>query len=329
MTLAGKQILITGATGFLGGALARRLLQDGAKVRILARSPDKATSLRERGAEIVQGDLTNADSLRGVTDGCEIVFHAAVDYTTYERQQAINVEATRHLIDEAIRTRTTRFVHVSTVGVYGAHVRGDVAEDRPTHPLADKYAITKAQAERIVIEAGQRNRLSTVIIRPSMIYGAGADIWTNGLFRLVHRRPHLWIDDGGGSAPLIHVDDVVDCIVTAADHPAAHGETFNCAPDPTPTWREVMSAYARLARFGRWQPIPLVPVLVPVAGMAMLFSPRGSIARDFPELIGFMREPVSYKMTKARDVLGWSPRVNLETGIISCLPALRQTFDLR
>src|SRR5215213_6613464 len=96
MSLLGKQVLVTGASGFLGGALALRLADEGAQVRALVRSPQKAAFLRDQpNVEIVQGDITDADSLRAAAEACAVVFHTAISYGNMALQRAVNVEGTR------------------------------------------------------------------------------------------------------------------------------------------------------------------------------------------------------------------------------------------
>jgi nucleoside-diphosphate-sugar epimerase len=157
-----------------------------------------------------------------------------------------------------------------------------------------------------------------------MIYGAGAVNWTGGLFRLAKLNPTPFIGDGTGSAFPIHADDVVDLMVTAAAHPGAVNQVFNCAPDPAPTWREFLGRYSLLAGHDRWLAIP--PVLVePAAWAAMLLSPKYSMARDMLDQLGFIQREITFKMAKARDLLGWEPCIDLDSGIQSCAPWLRET----
>src|SRR5664279_442724 len=102
MVLSDQQVLITGATGFLGGALALRLAADGARVRALARSPQKAAFLREQSIEVVPGDVTDLDAMRRAVADCGVIFHlAALGSESYARQRAVNVEGTRNVMQAA------------------------------------------------------------------------------------------------------------------------------------------------------------------------------------------------------------------------------------
>jgi nucleoside-diphosphate-sugar epimerase len=322
---SGQQVLVTGATGFLGGALARRLAADGARVRVLVRSPQKAASLRQQGIEIVQGDLNSPDALRRACADCAVVFHVAAALSgSYAAQYAANVEGTRMLLAAATNAGVQRFVHVSSISVYGYRVKGEITEATTPAPGADPYPQTKTEAEAVVRDGS----LPFTIIRPAMIYGAAAVNWTGNLFRLAKLKPTPFVGSGQGSSFPIHVDDVVDLMVTAAEHPAAIGETFNCAPDPAPTWRKFLGHYARLAGHDRWLALPPVAFAALARGISII-SPSNSRLRDLPDQVGFLQRSTTYKMTKAHDLLGWSPRVPLDDGIAGCADWLREQGWLR
>lgn len=325
MSLSNRQVLVTGATGFLGGALARRLAAEGARVRALVRSPQKAVLLAQQGIEIVQGDLNSPDALRRAAEGCTVVFHVAAALSgSYEAQYAANVEGTRMLLDAAAQAGVQRFVHVSSISVYGYRVSGDITEATLPVPGADPYPQTKTEAEAVV----RSGSLPFTIIRPGMIYGAGAVNWTGNLFRLAKLKPTPFVGSGQGSAFAIHVDDVVDLMMTAEQHPSAVGETFNCAPDPSPTWREFLGYYARLAGHDRWLALPPVAFTALARGISII-SPSNSRLRDLPDQVGFLQAHITYKMTKAHGLLGWSPRVPLDEGIAECADWLREQGWLR
>ncbi len=212
-----------------------------------------------------------------------------------------------------------RFVHVSTVSVYGYNYAGSVTEEMTPAPGADPYCLTKLQSEQVV-RAGS---IPYTIIRPGMIYGAGAVNWTRGLFQIARINPTPFVGSGHGSASPIYVDDVVDLMIVASTHPAAARQIFHCAPDPAPAWREFLGRYSLLAGHDNWLAIP--PSLVYAAAWAvMLVAPRISMARDMPDQVHFLQRQVTYSMAKARDLLGWSPKVDLDTGIARCAPWLRE-----
>jgi nucleoside-diphosphate-sugar epimerase len=320
-TLSGQPVLVTGATGFLGGALGRRLIGEGAHVRALVRAPEKAAWLRDLGVELAAGDLTDAKSVARAAENAAYVFHAAVSYGDLAAQTAVNVEGTRNLARASVHA--ARFVHVSTISWYGYGQRGAIHEDSPIHTAHDPYVRTKQAAESTLREIAAETGLSYSISRPGMIYGAGGAMWTRGLFQVARRRPMPFIGDGRGTCFPIHVDDVVDQLVTLATHPAATGEAFNCAPDPAPTWRAFMALYARLAGHDRWLAFPY-PLFAAAANVMRPFGSHDSALRDLPMILHVFRANTVYTMDKARRLLDWSPRVDLESGIAGCAAWLRE-----
>lgn len=325
MTFIGQTVLVTGATGFLGGALARRLLAEGAVVRALVRSPERAASLRAAGIDVVQGDLSVSDSmsLRHAVEGCAYVFHAAASFGNLVAQKAVNVEGSHALASASAAAGVNRFVFVSTALYYGYPAGGLIHEDSSKTRHHNPYIQTKQDAELVVRAISAATGLRIAISRPGMIYGAGSENWTRMLFRVARMRPTPFIGDGRGSAFPIHVDDVVDHLIALALHPNAEGEAFNCAPDPSPTWRDFMRLYMRLAGHERWLALPHAMFQFG-ARLIAHFAPPNTLPRDMRQIIPIFRVQTTYSMEKSRRVLGWEPRISLEAGVAKCAPWLRE-----
>lgn len=325
MDLAGKTALVTGATGFLGGALARRLAADGVQVRALARRPNRDRYIRDvAGIEIIMGDITDANRMREVLAGCDVVFHmAAALGGSLAVQQPVNVDGTRHIMQAAAHNGVQRVVHVSTIAVYGYGYRGLITEDMPQKPGHVPYNVSKSQAEAVVRTIGEADNVPYSIIRPGMIYGPHSSGWTDTMFKLAKRPPVMWLGDGSGTVYTVYVDDVVDLCVLLATHEAAIGEAFNCVGVPHPTWRDFLLGYARLAGHQRWLgvPVPLARLIAPLADIVLTW--RGE-PQDVRDVIGFVQGQTQFSMDKTRDLLGWQPQVGLDEGIQRCVPYLRE-----
>jgi nucleoside-diphosphate-sugar epimerase len=325
MALTGKQVLVTGGTGFLGGALVHRLSEKGSQVRVVARDPQRGRYIQNLpGVEIVQGDISDTDKMHEAVRGCEIVFHVAASTGgSIHDQRRMNTEGTQNVANAAAGAGILRVVHVSTIAVYGYKQRGEVTEDTPIDPGQDPYNITKAEAESVLREIGAEHRMPYSIIRPGQIYGPRSGMWTGKLFQAARWRPTPWLGDGSGFVFPIYVDDVVDLMVVLAEHPAAVGEAFNCTPDPSPTWREFLGGYSRLAGHQSWLSIP--PALVsPIAKLVGALARPQTQLKELPDMIGLVQGRVTFKMTKAREMLDWQPKVDLQTGIERCAPWLRE-----
>lgn len=175
-----QSAFVTGAGGFLGMHLVAALQADGVTVRALAHSADSATRLRSAGVTVVEGDLGDTAVLtRALTPASDVVFHVAADTTPWRRlrarQYAVNVDGTAAVLAAAIAAGVPRFVHTSSVAVYG------LAEDRPIDETLPRlgsegpihYAYTKALAEAQVLAADRAGRIGTAVLQPSHILGPG------------------------------------------------------------------------------------------------------------------------------------------------------------
>lgn len=325
--LAGKTVFVTGATGFLGGALALRLAREaGIRVRALARRPERAGLLRDvPNIDIVTGDITDAARMRELAADCDTVFHCAAAFTDFETQYRVNAVGTLNVAHAAAAAGVRRMVHVSSIAAYGYTRDGDIREgDLLLQMPNEPYNITKIAAEQAVLDVAVSAGLRYSIIRPGMIYGPRSGQWTQAMYRLA-RSPLVFIGGGAGHSQPIYVDDVVEMLLVLAVHPAAENEAFNCAPDPAPTWRDFLLGYARLnGNEPRWYGIPALPIRL-FARAAAAAAPPYSPVKVLPaaldhSLLGRM----TFKMDKARELLGWQSQISLNEGIQRSVPYLRE-----
>src|SRR3990170_3639562 len=240
-------VLVTGAGGFIGGRLCERLVLEGVRVRALVRSTDQAARLAARGVEPVRGDLTRPDDLPPAVRGCGVIFHCGAwmgEPWTWEAARAANVEGTRSLLDASLRAGASRFVHVSSISVYGPTTADPIDEQTPLWPLGP-YRATKIGAEQEVVSAHGRG-LPTVILRPGQVFGPG-DLRLSGLvLRWLRRGLPLVVEGGRGFCYPIYIDNLVDALLASATTADAVGGIFNLADADVP-WGEFLGSYARMA----------------------------------------------------------------------------------
>jgi nucleoside-diphosphate-sugar epimerase len=314
-----RSALVTGAAGFVGAALARRLAAQGIAVKALVR--DAARARRLDGADLVrvQGDLTDAASLARAVEGVDTVFHCAALVTGDPRPaadfEAVNVTGTRDLLEAAIRAGTVkRFVHVSSVAVYGHHaVRGAITrETDATHPETP-YGATKLASEALVLAAPSRG-LEAVVVRPMWVFGPGAP-GAMRLFELVARGRMVTIGGARNAIQPIAVEDLVEGLVACATVPGVSGEVFHMAGPRAITTGEFCAHIAHalgVAPPTRDIPMPVARVL---AWGCERFYPR---ALGKPPLnrekLGIFVNEHAYAIDKAREKLGWQPRVAFDDG---------------
>lgn len=241
-----SKILITGASGFIGGRLAEYLaLHYGADVRCLVRTYGKAVRLARLPVTLVSGDLLNADTVQAAARGCDIVFHCAfgVSGAPAERHRG-TVEGARNVLEAAAAAGVKRFVHVSTIAVHGPDPGVQISEETPLQHSNDVYADAKIEAEKLVNLYGATRGLPVTIVRPTIVYGPRAGGWTVAQIQQMRSGKHTLIDDGAGTANHVYVDDVVQLLLRAAVRPEAVGETFIASYGTGVTWREFFQHYA-------------------------------------------------------------------------------------
>ncbi len=309
------QVLITGANGFLGSALSRRLVGDGHRVRALVRPGSDASALDGVGVERVSGDVTEPGSVQRAVEGMAVVFHLAGLRRAPERSAffRVNAEGTRTVCDAMLRVRARRMVLAGSLAAVGPS-----QPDRPhveTDPFAPEewYGESKAEAERIALG---RAGLEVTVIRPPRILGPG-DRENLVFFRLVKRGIRLEV--GGGPRPLsvVDVDDVVELLVVAAVRPEAVGEAF-FAPGPDQTTLEEIQTLGAGVLGVRPRTLRLSPGrLRALAAIADGFSRL--TGKHLPLNRKLARQLLAPAWTcsgeKARARLGWIPRIDARTSI--------------
>ncbi len=311
--LTGKRILVTGATGFIGGHLARRLHQEGAHVLALERTPGKGDSLRKLGIEVVQGDIIDHVRMESIiNDNVQIVMHIAAwlnPNKNPDNASVVNVEATRRLAEISAAANIERFVYTSSVAVYGLHGDRDVDEGAELKPYGDTYGDTKIQSEEMLHQVARQTGLDYAIVRPGMVYGPGSPGWTIRMADMARRGVFPMVNHGRGTAPVIYIDDLVELLVLCATHPNAVGRVFNGVGDGPITLAEFFSGYMAMipTRRALYMPGWLARILLTVANP---FTWR-NLKYLYNQFVGTGWT----SNQQAKQLLGWQPRVTLEEGL--------------
>ncbi len=321
------RVLVTGATGFTGGHLARTLAACGCAVRALVRDPGRAESLSRDGIEIVRGDLRDAGSLADAVRGVELVYHIAATYREAgipaDAYRTINALAVRHLVEAAAGARVRRVVHCSTVGVHGDIERPPATEQAPLKP-GDVYQETKLEGERLARETGQRLGIEVTIARPSGIYGPG-DRRLLKLFRGVVRR--RWVTLGSGEIyyHLTYIDDLVEGFRLCGEHPAAANDTFILAGPEVSTLNELVAAIAEVAGVAPPRThLPVWPFWAAGALCEAVCVPLRLEPPIYRRRVDFFTKSRAFDISHAKAAIGYAPRVGLREGIARTLNWYRQ-----
>jgi nucleoside-diphosphate-sugar epimerase len=320
--------LVTGATGFTGGHLARHLRNRGYGVRALVRGEDqRSAALAALGIELSIGDLTDRAALVRALGGVDIVYNIGATYrqaaASKDEYSAINARAVADLVEVSALAGVGRVVHCSTVGVHGDVERPPAGEDAPLRP-GDEYQRSKLEGERLGREAAAQTGMDLVIARPSGIYGPG-DRRLLKLFRGVARRRFVTLGPGDIFYHLTYVEDVAEGFRLCGDVPAAAGRTYILAGGEVTTLNELVRRIAAAA--GVRQPslhLPVWPVWLAGAACEAVCVPLGLEPPLYRRRVDFFTKSRAFDIARARAELGFAPEVGLDEGIRRTLAWYRE-----
>jgi nucleoside-diphosphate-sugar epimerase len=325
--------LLTGATGFIGGHLAQRLMQEGYQVRCLVRSSSDTSLLDRLGVEVAVGDLTSAPSLARAAEGCRSVVHCGAlvsDWATQQEIAAINVEGTRNLLAAAVDASVQRFVHLSSTDVYGYPGGAPVDETYAATGFRNWYAETKLAAEAEVLRVERTHALDAVILRPATVYGPRSTDVVGEIAQALRAGTMVLVDRGRAIAGLCYVENLVDAAVLALRHDAARGQAFNVSDGLGITWRGFTDDLAEGLGCSpaRWSlPFWLANPIGLTLEHGYRFLRRTTRLTAPPLLsrqaVHVMGHDQSFSNRKARALLGWEPRIDYAAGLAATLDWLR------
>ena len=305
------QILLTGATGFVGGALLRYLSTAGACVVAAVRSSG-ARRFSERVFEV--GDISADTQWGSALEGITVVVHTAarahisqeVSSDPLTEYRGVNVEGTLNLARQAAIAGVKRFVFISSIGVNGnINVRPFTALDVP-HPV-EPYAQSKWEAEQGLWRIQQETGMELVIIRPPLVYGPGAPGNFGSLVRWVGKGIPLPLGAIHNRRSLVCIDNLVDLIVRCIDHPAAANQVFLAGDGRDLSTTELL----RLVGDAMGRPARLIPVPAGVLKLSAALLGRKAMAQ---RLLGSLQVDIS----QTCETLDWQPPFTVEEGLRRC-----------
>lgn len=323
--LAPSRILVTGAGGFLGSALACRLAEGGETVRVMLRRPSSAIG-RHSNLDPTYGDLGDAEAVEKAIAGVEIVYHAgAAMKGRSEEFERGTVWGTRNVVEACLKQGVKRLVYVSSLSVLdhaGLPKDAVVTEQSSYEPHPKQrglYTQAKLDAEQIVLGAVRDRGLNAVVLRPGQIFGPGTEnVPPSGALNLAGG----WniIGNGKRPVPLVHVEDVVDALLSAAQRDEALGKIFTIV-DPEKITQKEYADKARRAMGVKVRVIPKWLFRLLAFGVEMMGK---ALKREMPLTryrVDSLRPLAYFDLTAAREMLGWTPRIGARQGLDRLYPA--------
>ncbi|THB78991.1 MAG: NAD-dependent epimerase/dehydratase family protein [Desulfobulbaceae bacterium] len=316
---SGSRVLVTGATGYTGMVLVKKLLDSGCQVRVIARRSSDAGVLSSMDITWFRGEISDEHLIAEAVDGVEYIFHVAAAFreakNTRETYWNVHVRSTMLLAQEAVKQEHfKRFVHVSTIGVHG-HIESPPADESYPFDPDDDYQRTKAEAERWLVQFGSEQNLPYTIIRPCAIYGPGEKRLLK-IFKMASKKLFLILGSGKCWYHLVHVEDLTSAILQAAVKSEALSEVFIIgSSEPITLERlahKIANSYGLELRIIR---LPIRPFFLLGDLCEKVCRPFGIEPPIYRRRVAFYSKDRFFSVNKMKNVLGYQPKYENDIGI--------------
>ncbi len=315
------EVLVTGATGFVGPHLIAALRARGDHVRVLALPTEDTSGLEQEHIIVYRGDVRQPETVSKPMRDVDTVFHLAGVHGLWRPKQeyySVNVTGTENVCRAVLAAGVRRLIHVSSWSVYGMGLSQPACEDLPLRPISDSYALTKAEADKLVQRYIAQEHLPAVIIRPGTMFGPGDRVNFGRMADRVKAGRAIIIGSGRNALPFVYVSDAVEGLLLAASHERAVGQAYNLSNDQPLTQEQFWCAIAE--EIGAKPPRLHVPYH---ALYALAYLAERAVSPDHPQ-----RQPLitrlgvqmygsdnRHAIDKARRELGYAPRVSIREGV--------------
>ena len=319
-------VLVTGATGFLGSHLVERLLEQGHEVRVLARESSDTSHLKTTSARIFFGDVEDYDSLLPAVKGVDIVYHAAArvmpGWGAWKCFESSIIKGTDNMLKASSKAGVPRFLHISTGSVHGKLCEGDMplCESTPCSVVFcpdSYYDFAKLEAEKVAFDYHKKGKIQVSMIRIGALYGPRDRLLADRVYRHMSTPIVVWPGESNPKYSIVYATDAVDLAILAANSDRAQGEVYNVADSHAVRLREF--AAAMLKAMGGPKPQVTIPYSVAYVWCTLMeMWSRLRKVQEMPYLtrsgLHFVNKGIYLDGTKAREELGWQPKITLEEG---------------
>lgn len=323
------RVLITGGTGFIGSRLALRCLALGHTVTVLAQenNPVEARNRQQieaKGARIILGSVTERERVSEAVREIDWIYHLAAAQheanVSDEKFWRVNVDGTTNVLQASTNARVKRFIHGSTIGVYGSST-AEIDEQSPLRP-DNIYGVTKLEAEKLVLT--YREKVPAVVIRIAETYGPG-DFRLLKLFKAIQNGIFLMIGNGANRHHLVYIDDLIEGLLLAATVDKATGKIIVLPGKASLTTRDMVEVIAR--HLNKKTPrlrVPLFPLWVLATAMETALRPLGIRPPLHRRRMDFFKKSFVFSGQQSEKLLGFIPKVGFDHGVVETVRWYRQ-----
>jgi len=317
MELQNKTMAITGVAGFIGMRMAERAQQLGMQVCGMDLSPVGVERAVAMGVDAFVGNICQREDCEKLASGANIVFHTAAvvkEYGPTELFRQINVQGSMKVAQAAQQAGVQRFVHLSSIGVYGFSYPPGVDEEGPLHGANNPYCTSKIEGEKEILNFHQSGQMEVVIIRPGDVYGPGSVPWVLRPVEMLRKNMMVLPKRGQGLIHHVYIDNLIDGIFLALERDQT-GQTFNITDLSHTSCSEFFGYYTEMLGKGK---IPTVPTSLMTSIAWIVEKVCRWIKKDpplTPTAVRFLSKENTISCEKSVRLLGYKPRVTLGQGM--------------
>ena len=314
-----RSILVTGAGGFIGSHLCQVLISRGYRVvGVDLRYPRNHMHGRPEDYQAVTGDFRNQEMMKELLNGVDIVFHLASAHLQVNLPESeywsVNVHSLRPLMEMASKSGVRRFVHVSTVGIYGDLKTWPADEETRCEPQ-NIYSATKQAGEAVVKKYHEETGLPVVILRPAWVYGPGCPR-TLKIYRTLRKGRFIMIGKGGNRRHPIYIRDMLAAFVLVIEAGSAVGETFIIGGSNAFSTAELVASFCNVFNLaGPKIRLPMSLGKIAVSGAELIFRLTGKEPPVSRRSLEFFNTNNAFDISKAERLLGFHPAYTFEEGL--------------